>query len=79
MKHEFTTRDAKARLSELLDLAAIGAEVEITRQGAKRGRFRLVAMNEDKPYRRPGTLKGRIRIPDDFDAEDPDIVADFEG
>ena len=41
MPHQYTLRDAKARLSELLDLAAAGSVVEITRQGAKRGRFKL--------------------------------------
>ena len=78
MPHRYTVRDAKARLSELLDLAAAGNVVEITRQGAKRGRFKLVSVDGTFGQRRPGALKGRIAVPDTFDDEDPDIIADFE-
>ena len=78
MPHQYTLRDAKARLSELLDLAAAGNVVEITRQGAKKGRFHLVSANGAFGQRRPGALKGRIVIPETFDDEDPDIIAGFE-
>lgn len=78
MSKQFTLREAKARLSELLDLAAAGVPVEITRQGAKKGRFKLVSSDGAFGKRTPGALKGKITIPDDFDAESPDILADFE-
>ena len=78
MPYQYTLRDAKARLSELLDLAAAGNVVEITRQGAKKGRFKLVSVDGAFGQRRPGALKGRIVIPETFDEEDPDIIADFE-
>lgn len=79
MSHTYTLREAKARLSELLDLAAAGVPIEITRQGAKKGRFKLIPSNAGFEARQPGALKGKISIPDSFDDEDPDITADFEG
>ena len=79
MAKQFTLREAKARLSEILDLAAAGVTVEITRQGAKRGRFKLVPSDAEFGKRVPGALKDRISIPEDFDDEDPHIISDFEG
>lgn len=79
MSDTYTLREAKARLSELLDRAAAGLPVEITRQGAKKGRFRLVPAEGEFGLRRAGALAGQIEIPQDFDAEDADIIADFEG
>jgi len=79
MSKQFTLREAKARLSELLDLAAAGIPVEITRQGSKSGRFKLVPTDVEFGKRMPGALKGKITIPENFDDEDPDILADFEG
>lgn len=79
MQSQFTLREAKARLSEILDLVAAGEAVEITRQGSKKGRFRITSVEGPFGGRRPGALADRIRIPDDFDDEDPEILADFEG
>ena len=79
MPETYTLRDAKARLSEILDLVAAGVDVEITRQGEKRGRFRIISADAGFGARRPGALKGRIAIPDSFDDEDAEIIADFEG
>ncbi len=79
MPETYTLRDAKARLSEILDLVSAGVEVEITRQGEKRGRFRIVPSDASFGSRLPGALKGRITVPKDFEDEQPDIVADFEG
>ncbi len=79
MGEVFTSRDAKARLSELLDRVAAGDEIEIVRRGAGGGRFRILAVEASGAARRPGRLKGRIAIPPDFDEEDPEIVAAFEG
>ena len=79
MSKQFTLREAKARLSEILDMAAAGVPVEITRQGSKKGRFKLILSEGEFGKRSPGALKGKIFIPDDFDSEDQDILADFEG
>lgn len=78
MSKQFTLREAKSRLSEILDMVAAGVQVEITRQGAKQGRFKLIPSDGEFGKRAPGALKGQLTIPDNFDDEDPDIVADFE-
>ena len=78
LQSEYTLREAKARLSEILDLVAAGVPVEITRQGAKRGRFKIIPVDPDFRSRMPGALKGRISIPANFDDEDPDILDEFE-
>lgn len=77
MQTQYTVREAKARLSELLDLAASGAEIEIHRTKGKKGSFRLVSVDAVSDARRPGILRGKIGIPDDFDDESPDVLAMF--
>ena len=79
MTQVYSLREAKARLSELLDLAAAGVVIEIARRGAKRECFRLVPSNGSFGQRSPGALKGKIKLGNDFDAEDRDMIADFEG
>lgn len=69
---------AKTNLSQLLDRAAGGEEVVITRNG--RPIAKLVAVTPARMPRKLGTLKGRVRIRKDFDAPLPDDVLDtFEG
>lgn len=70
--------EAKTQLSRLVDQAAAGQEIIIARGGkpiAKLGRL------TPKPRRvRFGVLKGKLRIPADFDAPLPDaILAAFAG
>jgi prevent-host-death family protein len=70
--------DAKTNLSRLLDRAAGGEEVVITRNG--RPVAKLVAATPLRKPRELGLLKGRIRLGKDFDAPLPDDVLDaFEG
>lgn len=65
--------DAKTRLSALVDRAAAGEEIIITKYG--RPRARLVALR--KTVRRvPGRAKGKIRIAADFDAPLPKRLRD---
>lgn len=69
---------AKTHLSRLVDEAAGGEEIVIARAG--RPVARLVALEERRPPRRPGILKGKIRISRDFDAPlPPDVLEAFEG
>ena len=69
---------AKTHLSRLLDRAAGGEDVVITRHG--RPVARLVATGPGRKPRRLGTLKGKIRIAADFDAPLPEeLLAAFEG
>ncbi len=69
---------AKTNLSRLLDRAARGEDVVITRNG--RPVARLVPVTSPRKPRKLGALKGRIRIKKDFDAPLPDdLLASFEG
>lgn len=62
--------DAKTRLSQLVDRAASGEEVIIARNG--RPVARIVAFRQPPVVRRPGRLRGKIRIGRDFDDPLPD-------
>ncbi len=70
--------DAKTNFSKLVDAAANGEEIIIAKAGKPVAR--LVPLAQTVPLRRPGSMKGQIRIADDFDAPLPeDILASFEG
>jgi len=57
--------EAKTHLSKLLDRVSAGKEVVIARYG--RPVARLVSVGKPAGPRRLGSMKGRIRIADDFD------------
>jgi prevent-host-death family protein len=63
---------AKTHFSRLVERAARGEEIIIARAG--RPVARLVALGSATRRRRPGLLKGRIRIGKDFDAQLPEKV-----
>ncbi len=69
--------DAKTNLSRLLDRAAGGEEIVITRNG--RPVARLVAATPVRKPRKLGLLKGRIRMGNDFDTLPGDVLDAFEG
>ncbi|WP_186029431.1 type II toxin-antitoxin system Phd/YefM family antitoxin [Burkholderia gladioli] len=70
--------EAKTQFSRLVDAAAGGEEIVIAKAGKPAAR--LVPMEKTKVTRRFGGLKGKVRIPDDFDAPLPDdVIAAFEG
>ena len=70
--------EAKTHLSRILEEVAAGAEVVIAKAGKPVAR--LVPI---EPVVRPkslGLLRGRITVPDDFDAPlPPEVLAEFEG
>lgn len=70
--------DAKTRLSQLVDKAASGEDVVVSRNGKPLARItRLVA---PKRQIRFGLLQGQLTVPDDFDTPLPDeVLAGFEG
>lgn len=65
--------EAKTNLSRLVDEVAAGKDVVITRAG--RPVARLVPLDSATEPRRPGALRGAIRIADDFD-DKPDWLID---
>jgi len=70
--------EAKTHLSRLLDDVAAGAEVVIAKAGKPVAR--LVPVEAAPRPKKLGLLRGRIKVPADFDAPlPPEILADFEG
>jgi prevent-host-death family protein len=57
--------EAKTHLSRLVEDVAAGGEVLIAKGG--RAMARLVPLRRDDTPRRPGLLKGKLRIADDFE------------
>ncbi|HSN87939.1 MAG TPA: type II toxin-antitoxin system Phd/YefM family antitoxin [Thermoanaerobaculia bacterium] len=72
----FNVHDAKTHLSRLLDRVAQGEEIIIAKSGRPVAKLVRVAVEP----RKPGRLKGRIRIGPDFDEPLPEeILAGFRG
>jgi prevent-host-death family protein len=69
---------AKTQFSRLVDLAAGGEEVIIAKSGKPVAR--LVPYTPKSAVRRPGGLRGKIRIKKNFDESLPkELLAGFEG
>ena len=69
---------AKTQLSRLVDRAAGGEEIIIAKSGKPVAR--LVPYVPEGVVRRPGAMRGKIRIKKDFDAPLPKKLLDsFEG
>ncbi len=73
--HAVNIHEAKTHLSRLVEEAAGGEEIIIAKAG--RPVARIVALPAEKP-RKLGLLKGKFKIPDDFDAPLTDeVLRDF--
>jgi antitoxin (DNA-binding transcriptional repressor) of toxin-antitoxin stability system len=70
-----TISEAKAQFSALVERALAGEEVIIARAG--KPVVKLVRHVPEGVERRPGTLRGKIEIAEDFDSLPPDIAAAF--
>lgn len=69
---------AKTQLSRLVELAASGEEIIIAKSGKPIAR--LVAYAPKGEHRRPGLLRGKIRIKKSFERPLPKaLLASFEG
>jgi len=64
---------AKTHLSSLVERAAAGEEIIIAKAGKPLAR--LVAYAARSARRKPGALKGKLRIREDFDAPLPAEIA----
>ena len=70
--------EAKTRLSQLVDQAASGEDVVVSRNG--KPLVRITRLVEPKRRIKFGLLKGRLTVPAHFDAPLPDeVLAAFEG
>lgn len=70
--------EAKTHLSRIVDRVAAGAEVVIAKAGKPMAR--LVPIEAIGKPKKLGILKGKIKVPDDFNAPlDESVLAEFEG
>ena len=70
--------EAKTRLSQLVDKAAAGEDVIVSRNG--KPLVRITALVPEKRQIKFGVLRGKVTIAPDFDAPLPsDVLAGFEG
>jgi prevent-host-death family protein len=71
--------EAKTQLSKLVDLAAAGTDIVISRNGKPIARLTSVK-DKEKRLLGLGALEGKGWIADDFDEPLPDeLLAEFEG
>jgi prevent-host-death family protein len=70
--------EAKTHFSKLVERAAAGEEIIIGKAGKPVAR--LVPLQEPaKPVRKPGAMRGKIKIKRGFDELPEDIAAAFRG
>lgn len=67
--------EAKAQLSALIEKVIAGEEIIIGKAGKPVAR--LVKYENNRQTRRPGALKGKIKIADDFDVLPDDVAKAF--
>ena len=73
----YNVHEAKTNLSKLLEQTAEGYEVIIARAGVPVAR--LIPIPTSPAERALGTEKGRLHVPDDFDAPlSPGVLESFE-
>jgi prevent-host-death family protein len=76
--HTVNIHEAKTHLSKLLEEVSQGQEILIAKAGKPMAK--LSGIKTARPARKPGFLKGKIRIAADFDAPLPDdLLNAFEG
>lgn len=70
--------EAKTHLSRLVDEVAGGAEIIIAKAGKPLAR--LTPITPRVREKKLGLLKGKVEVPDDFNAPvDAELIAQFEG
>jgi prevent-host-death family protein len=74
----YNLHEAKTQFSKLVEAVTHGEEIVIAKAGKPTAM--LVPIEARKPSRKPGSMRGKIRIAADFDAPLPaDVQAAFEG
>lgn len=74
MSPSYGVGEAKAQLSKLVRMAERGEEVVVRRGDEPVVRLVALGGKADHPRREPGSMRGRIEVPEDFD-EWPEDVA----
>jgi len=76
--NQINIHQAKTQFSRLIERVAAGEEIIIAKSGKPIAR--LVPYVPKRAVRRPGSMRGKIRIKKNFDAPLPkEILASFEG
>jgi len=76
--NQINIHQAKTQFSRLIERVAAGEEIIIAKSGKPIAR--LVPYVPKRAVRRPGSMRGKIRIKKNFDASLPkEILASFEG
>jgi prevent-host-death family protein len=70
--------EAKTNLSKLLNAAAEGDEVIITRRGGRVTQFKLFPVQQHKKPKLFGALKGKIVFSSDYSSADEEILDMFD-
>ena len=73
--HQVNVHEAKTTLSKLLERVEAGEDVVIARNGQPVAR--LTAHKPKRPDRKPGALKGKIWMADDWDEPDQELIDSF--
>lgn len=73
----FNIHQAKTQLSKLIEKAQNGDEVIIAKAG--KPVVKLTSYKQPLKPRKPGLLKGKISVPDNFNDEDEEINKLFYG
>ncbi|MGH8134553.1 MAG: type II toxin-antitoxin system Phd/YefM family antitoxin [Steroidobacteraceae bacterium] len=77
MSHVVNIHEAKTHLSRIVDEVAAGAEIIIAKAGKPMAR--LSPIGGRPKAKKLGQLKGKIKVPDDFNAPlDEEVLAQFE-
>lgn len=75
--HTVNIHEAKTHFSKLVEEVMLGEEILIAKAGKPVARLCPI---REKPKRRSGILKGKVKIAKDFDAPLPeDLLDEFEG
>jgi prevent-host-death family protein len=74
---QININEAKTHLSRLVDRAAAGEEIIISKSGEPKAR--LGPIPKAPTPRKPGRWRGRVVIHEDFDTLPPEIAAAFRG
>lgn len=69
--------EAKTNLSQLIKASLSGKNVIIAKSG--KPVVKLIPYTSTKTFRKPGILKGKIQVPDDFNNESSEINEMFYG
>jgi len=77
MVTQVNMHEAKSNLSKLAELVHQGERVVIAKAG--KPYLDLIPHNEKQIKRKPGSLKGQIKMTADFNQTPEEVVAVFEG